>query len=198
MVQTGRWILRCRLQWGSAPWRTPSQQNHRHLSMTGGLPPRHGAGGHWPPFSGDRTWRRPCYEDQSSVHYPGLRAPWSGPTEEHNGSLTEGIVLIIHIETWWNFSRSNKKERGSKICWRKFTWSSYPSSLARVNWSMLYCANALHEKREDKVWLHIHNTVILFCFKMQNRMKLTEMHPLWEDYHCWAVSAHLKTRMYIQ
>ena len=90
----GHVSLRYKLHWGSDPWHRPSEQNHRHPSMTWGCSRPHGAEGHWPAFSSGQTWRRSCCEGQRSVHSPGLHALLSGPAGE-----TDRLWLQVFAQT---------------------------------------------------------------------------------------------------
>lgn len=147
MVQSGGTSLRCRLRWGSAPWHRPSEQNHRHLSMTWGLRHPRGALVHWPLSSDGHIWRRFCCEGQSSGHYQGLHALLSGPTWETDGSL---LKHFLNRKTHFGVFNNNYYIFSS--IFEKLAWSSYPSILARVNWSILYWAKALYQKRRQLAW----------------------------------------------
>lgn len=146
--QNGGVILLCKLHWGSAPWCRTSAQNHRYLSTIWGLPRPHGAAGCWLAFSGGQTWRRSCCVGQRSGHYPGLHAPLSGPAGKTGSKTFLKYSGLIFISSLFEKRIRNKKKHRKQLA-----WSSYPSILARVNWSMLYWAKALYDKKGMQVTL---------------------------------------------
>lgn len=193
-----RVILQCRLHLGSAPWHRPSQQNHRHLSMATGRPPPHGVGGHWPPFSNGHTWRRSCCEDQRSVHCQGLHALLPGPAEEvFSNKLVIRIfpcviIWIMCTDTWWHFGKLTK-EKSLETCLIFISVNFSERKLIHVVLGEGTGQNLKKKKEKERGKnTYVASWTSLDCFL--TGLKLTEKRLLWEDCHCWAVSAHLRNK----
>lgn len=147
-VQTVQVFLRCRPHWGSAASHSPSGPTHRRPSRNRGTPRPRGAGDRWLAFSGGQTWRRFCCGGRRSARYPGPHAPWSEPaSDSKNRHFCDGSLRF--------YCRNLRQKQ--RIYWQSrkaHAWSSYPSILARMNWSMLYWAKALRRTKHNTLHLH--------------------------------------------